>query len=235
VSRESDDSLTAVVVAAGSGQRFGGDKLFAQLSGSPVLAWSLDELARCPSVRSIVLVLSEENARRGQALVRRLGLERVVTTCLGGPRRQDSVMHGVQAVEGARWVAIHDAARPFVTVDLLERGAQVAREIGAAIAAVPVKDTIKLVPVPPLVESTLPRAHLWAAQTPQIFQWEQLSQATLTLGGRDVTDEAELLERVGLPVAVYPGSYENLKITTPDDLALARAIARQRRRKSVAS
>jgi 2-C-methyl-D-erythritol 4-phosphate cytidylyltransferase len=232
---ESDDWLAAIVVAGGSGRRFGGDKLFASLSGSPVLAWSLEAMANCPSVRSIVLVLSEENAQRGRALVRRLGLEHVVTTCLGGPRRQDSVMRGVQAAVGARWVAIHDAARPFVTVDLLERGAQVAREIGAAIAAVPVKDTIKVVAAPPLVESTPPRAHLWAAQTPQIFQWEQLSQVSLTHGGDGLTDEAELLERAGLPVAVYPGSYENLKITTPDDLALARAIARQRRRPSVAS
>jgi 2-C-methyl-D-erythritol 4-phosphate cytidylyltransferase len=144
-------------------------------------------------------------------------------------------MNGVQAAVGSTWVAIHDAARPFVTEDMLERGTRVARDIGAAIAAVPVKDTIKVVPKGPLVESTPPRAHLWAAQTPQIFQWEQLTQANRTHGGVDVTDEAELLEHAGLPVAVYLGSYDNLKITTPDDLALARAIAGQRRRRAVAS
>jgi 2-C-methyl-D-erythritol 4-phosphate cytidylyltransferase len=138
----------------------------------------------------------------------------------------------VEAAIGARWVAIHDAARPFVTVDLLERGARVAREIGAAVAAVPVKDTIKVVASAPLIESTPPRARLWAAQTPQIFQWEQLREAIVAHGSCDATDEAELLERAGLPVAVFPGSYENLKITTPEDLQLARAIARQRRRRT---
>jgi 2-C-methyl-D-erythritol 4-phosphate cytidylyltransferase len=221
--------MTAVVVAAGSGRRFGADKLFVTVGGRPVLAWSLATLAASPVVRSIVVVFSTSNAEPGRQVIRRLGLDRVITTCLGGARRQDSVMNGVQSAIGARWVAVHDAARPFLTGDLIERGANAAGDVGAAIAAVPVKDTIKRVESDHLIESTPGRAQLWAAQTPQIFQWEQLVQASRAHGASDVTDEAELLERAGLPVAVYLGSYENIKITTPDDLLLARAIARQRR------
>jgi 2-C-methyl-D-erythritol 4-phosphate cytidylyltransferase len=229
-----DEGLAAIVVAAGSGRRFGADKLFVSLGGQPVLAWSLTTLAATPAVRSIVVVFSAGNAERGNQVIRRLGFERVVTTCFGGARRQDSVMRGVQAAIGSRWVAIHDAARPFLSGDLIERGARAAGDVGAAIAAVPVKDTIKRVESDRLIESTPRRSQLWAAQTPQIFQWEQLVLASQTNGESDVTDEAELLERAGLPVAVFLGSYENIKITTPEDLVLARAIARSRRAAGVA-
>jgi 2-C-methyl-D-erythritol 4-phosphate cytidylyltransferase len=198
-----------------------------------VLAWSLATLATAPSVRSIVVVFNTDNVARGNALIRRLGLAHVVMTCLGGTRRQDSVLNGVRTAVGMSWVAIHDAARPFVSVELVERGVRAARDVGAAIAAVPVKDTIKRVDSEHLIESTPKRADLWAAQTPQIFQWEQLMLASQANGDADVTDEAELLERAGFPVAVYPGSYDNIKITTAEDLTLARAIARQRQQPAV--
>jgi 2-C-methyl-D-erythritol 4-phosphate cytidylyltransferase len=222
--------MDAVVVAAGSGQRFGGEKLFLPISGLPILGWSLQVFEDAPSIRQVVVVLSDGNVRRGQALIERLGYRKIVATCIGGARRQDSVLNGVQALSGSAWVAIHDGARPFLTVDLIERGVVVARDIGAAIAAVPVKDTVKMVESANLIERTPSRSHLWAAQTPQIFQRAQLLQAYQDAGPVDVTDDAELIERLGLPVAVYMGSYENIKVTTPEDLWLARAIARQRRR-----
>ncbi len=221
--------LAAVVVAAGQGRRFGGDKLFCRLDNRVVLAWSLDALEASPLVSNVVLVLNQANVDRGRRLVRRRGYRKIRGICLGGERRQDSVWNGVQHVAGWSWVAVHDGARPFLTSDLLHRGFDVARQIGGAVAAVPVKDTIKIVQGENLIELTPNRARLWAAQTPQIFRYDRLVEAYQTCGADDVTDDAELMERAGFPTAVYMGSYENLKITTLEDLSLARAIARGRR------
>lgn len=225
------DSLVAVVVAGGESRRFGTDKLFCQLGGKPVLAWSLETLEQSPVVARVVLVLGPGNLERGQRLVRRRGFTKVQAICPGGQRRQDSVLNGLQEAAGAVWVAIHDAARPFLTNDLLERGLALARQVGGTLAAVPVKDTIKIArPDNPahFVERTPPRRDLWAAQTPQIFNYEQLLAAYQKLGDGNVTDDAEVFERAGLPVAMFVGSDLNFKITTPGDLVLARAVARQR-------
>lgn len=221
--------LAAVVVAAGEGRRFGGDKLFCRLDNRAVLAWSLDALEASPLVSNVVLVLNQVNVERGRRMVRQRGYRKIRGICLGGARRQDSVWNGIQQVAGWTWIAVHDGARPFLTSDILERGFEVARQIGGAVAAVPVKDTIKIVREENLIELTPNRARLWAAQTPQIFRYDQLVEAYQKCGSDDVTDDAELMERAGYPTAVFMGSYENLKITTLDDLSLARAIARGRR------
>jgi 2-C-methyl-D-erythritol 4-phosphate cytidylyltransferase len=223
------DALAAIVVAAGESRRFGGDKLFCRLDNRAVLSWSLDVLDASPLVSLIVLVLNQANLEQGRRLVARRGYRKVRAICLGGARRQDSVWNGLQQAAGWNWVAIQDGARPFLTPDLLDRGLDVAREIGGAVAAVPVKDTIKVVEEANLIERTPSRAHLWAAQTPQIFRYDRLAEAYRLCNGVDVTDDAELMERAGLPVAVYMGSYDNLKITTAEDLALASLIARRRR------
>ncbi len=221
--------LAAVVVAAGEGRRFGGDKLFCRLDNRAVLAWSLDVLEASPLVSTVVLVLNQANLERGRRLVGRRGYHKIREICLGGVRRQDSVWRGVQHVTGWRWVAIHDGARPFLTDEILKRGFEVAQQIGGAVAAVPVTDTIKIVQEENLIEFTPERARVWAAQTPQIFRYDQLAEAYQKYGDQDVTDDAELMERAGFPTAVFLGSYENLKITTLGDLALARTIARGRR------
>ncbi|HLH73890.1 MAG TPA: 2-C-methyl-D-erythritol 4-phosphate cytidylyltransferase [Chloroflexota bacterium] len=226
------DSLVAVVVAAGQSRRFGTDKLFCQLGGKPVLAWSLDAFEQSPAVCRIVLVLGPNNLERGRRLVQRRQYAKIQAICPGGQRRQDSVRNGLREAAGAVWVAIHDAARPFLSSDILERGFTLARQVGAALAAVPVKDTIKIVQTgnpAHFVERTPPRRDLWAAQTPQIFRYEQLLDAYRKHGDVDVTDDAEVFERAGLPVAIFEGSDLNFKITTPGDLVLARAVARERR------
>lgn len=222
------DELAAVVVAAGEGRRFGGDKLFCRLGDREVLAWPLDALEASPLVSRVVLVVNQSSLDRGRRLIARRGYEKVGAVCLGGPRRQDSVWNGVQQVAGWTFVAIQDGARPFLTDDILRRGLETAREIGGAVAAVPVKDTIKVVDEAHLIERTPRRAHLWAAQTPQIFRYDRLTEAYRANAEADVTDDAELFERAGFPTAVFMGSYENLKITTTEDLALARLIARRR-------
>jgi 2-C-methyl-D-erythritol 4-phosphate cytidylyltransferase len=219
--------LTVVVVAAGESRRFGPNKLFQSLDGRPVLDWSLTACERSPLIDEIVLVVSPASRPRAERLVVRRGYRKLRAVTLGGRRRQDSVWNGLQAAPGAEWVAIHDAARPFLTDELIERALAAARGPGAAIAGVPVKDTVKQLAKDGTVERTPARSGLWAAQTPQIFLRACLVAAYCANGDRDATDDAELVERIGRPVAVAMGSYENLKITTPEDLHLARAIARR--------
>jgi 2-C-methyl-D-erythritol 4-phosphate cytidylyltransferase len=222
------DRLAAVIVAGGSGQRFGKDKLFLPLGGRPLLAWSILAFDAAPSVAEIVVVLSEANLRSGQRLVDRLQVQKPIRVLLGGPRRQDSAGNGLRAVRRATYVAIHDGARPFVTTELIEQGYAVARQVGGAVAGVPVTDTIKVVGSQNLIEHTPNRARLWAAQTPQIFRYDLLIAAQLQNGEADVTDDAELFERAGHRVALYPGSSENVKLTRPEDLPFIRSIARRR-------
>ncbi len=223
------EGVGAIVVAAGGGRRMGGrDKIFAELGGIPILAHVIDVLQRCALIDQIVVVLGAGNLERGRRLVRDSGWSKVREICRGGPRRQDSVAEGLKRLNDCRWVVIHDGARPLITIDLIERGLAVAQENGAAIAAVPVKDTIKVIGADGFVQGTPDRQRLWAAQTPQVFRFDIIEEAYRRARG-DVTDDAMLLEGLGHRVKVYMGSYENIKVTTPEDLAIAEAILSRRR------
>lgn len=219
--------LAVIVVAAGESRRFGPNKLFQRLGGRPVLDWSLSACERSRLVSSFVLVVSEATRARAERLVARREYRKLRAVCTGGRRRQDSVWNGLQAAAGAEWIGVHDAARPFLNDEIIGRVFTAAQISNAAIAAVSVKDTVKLVGPNGVVERTPSRSGLWAAQTPQIFRAASLVAAFHLNGDRDVTDDAELLECAGQPVAVVLGSYDNVKITTPEDLHLARAIARR--------
>jgi 2-C-methyl-D-erythritol 4-phosphate cytidylyltransferase len=146
------------------------------------------------------------------------------TICLGGVRRQDSVKEGLRKMKDCDWVIIHDGARPFLTLDLIQNGLEAARETGAAIVAVPVKDTIKLADDAGLITETPQRDRLWTAQTPQIFRFGMISKAYQDVTN-EVTDDATMVERLGYKVKLYLGAYDNIKVTTPEDLALAEIIA----------
>ncbi len=225
-------SLGVIIVAAGSSTRMGGgDKQFADLNGEPVLGFSLKVFAQHKKIAGIVLVLSSENLDRGRGYVSEIGLEDVIVCVRGGDRRQDSARIGLETLTssapGAEFIAVHDGARPFVDEAMLERGLAAARETGAAVAAVPVKDTIKVSGADRVVTQTLDRQGLWAVQTPQIFRKEVLSAAYDTVSA-DVTDDASMVELAGNPVAVFDGHPENIKITTPDDLLVAGLIASRR-------
>jgi 2-C-methyl-D-erythritol 4-phosphate cytidylyltransferase len=221
----SNPKLGVVIVAAGGGQRMSGvNKSFAPLGGKPLLAWSVDTCHRCNLVQQIVLVLNDKDLIRGQKLKGERGWSKV-TICLGGTRRQDSVREGLRQIRDCDWVMIHDGARPFLTLDLIEDGLKVARETGAAIAAVPVKDTIKLADDARLIGETVQRDRLWAAQTPQIFSFDVITKSYENLSA-EVTDDAAAVERLGYKVKLYMGAYSNIKVTTPEDLALARIIAK---------
>ncbi len=220
-------TVGAIIVGAGRGERMGGvDKVFAPLGGKPLLAYSVAAFQASRLIHFIVIVLNERNVEQGRALVRDGRWNKVVATITGGERRQDSTRAGIAALPGCDLVAVHDAARPFVTTDLIRRGVEVARGYGAAIAAMPVKETIKEVSDDGLVLRTPPRETLWAAQTPQFARRDILARALdrAQEAGQTVTDEAAALEAAGEPVAVFAGSYSNIKVTTPEDLILAAAL-----------
>ncbi len=214
----------AIIVAAGSSQRMGGqDKVLARLGGKPVLARVIDAFQRCDSIDRVVVVVNRENLEPCRQLVAEQGWSKVAEVCLGGRRRQDSVATGLSRLGDCQWVVVHDGARPLVTVDLIDRGLEAAKETGAAVAAVPVTDTIKVAGDDRIIQQTLPRHNLWAVQTPQVFRFDIIAEAHRRVKG-EVTDDASLVEQLGYRVKLYMGSYDNIKVTTPDDLALAEVL-----------
>ncbi len=211
----------AIIVAAGESRRMDGiDKVMALLAGKPVLEWSIEAFQQNPQVDRIVLVNSQKNLEPVQCLVVDHKWTKVAEVCVGGKRRQDSVAAGLKVLGPCEWVIIHDGARPLVTQELINRGLESARETGAAIAAVPVTDTIKLAGDDHIVIETPPRQSLWAIQTPQVFRYSVIKEAYEQALG-EVTDDAMLVEQTGHKVKLYEGSYDNIKITMPRDLAIA--------------
>ena len=205
------------------------DKLFASLGNIPLLAHSVTTFNKSPLVHSIVIATSARNLGNVQRLVTNLGLEKVEGVVEGGARRQDSVLKSLRSLEGSDIVLVHDGARPFVDESMIELAISTASESSAAIAAVPVKDTIKVANPDMTVSDTPARDSLWAAQTPQAFAYELILEAH-SLIDYDVTDDAAMIEAIGHPVYLFMGSYDNIKVTTPEDLHIAEAILRSRRR-----
>ncbi len=218
-----------MIVAAGSSRRMGGrDKLWLSLAGRLTLARTLDIFESSPLISTIVLVLNPERLAAARQLCKEERWQKVEGFVPGGARRQDSVRAGLallaEQAPQTRWVMIHDGARPLVTPEILEAGLQAAYEHQAAVAAVPAKDTIKQVS-DGIITATPERSQLWTIQTPQVFAFPLIYQAHASESARtDVTDDAALLERMGMQVAIFPGSYTNLKITTQEDLLFAEAL-----------
>jgi 2-C-methyl-D-erythritol 4-phosphate cytidylyltransferase len=218
------DKVGVIVVAAGAGRRMGSaDKIFIPLSGKPLLAHTLDAFQSCSAIDNIILVLPEGRLDEGRRLIKDYSLSKVKDVCPGGERRQDSVKAGLQRLTGCQWVMIHDGARPCVRQNTIEDALKAARDSGAAIPAVPVSDTIKVVSADQFVQKTLLRDRLWTVQTPQVFRFDIISEAHSKAKG-GVTDDASLVERLGYKVKIFPGSPANIKVTTPDDIAIAEAI-----------
>ena len=218
----------AVIAAAGSSSRMAGvDKIFALLEGRAVLAHSVAAFEAHPRVGAAVVVLHPDSVERGRDLAREMRWSKVAAVVAGGDRRQDSVAAGLDALPPeCQWVLVHDGARPCVTGDVIDRGIDAAEACGAAVAATPVKDTIKVVDGDGVVVETPDRAALWAVQTPQVFRLDLL-RAAYAAGDADVTDDAALVERLGHAVRVFQGSYDNIKVTTPEDLDVAAALLRR--------
>jgi 2-C-methyl-D-erythritol 4-phosphate cytidylyltransferase len=218
----------AIIVAAGESKRMGGeDKLFARLGDEPLLARVIDAFDGCAAIEQIVIVLREQIMAEARRMIVGHDWSKVIDCCIGGNRRQDSVKAGLERLGKYDWVIIHDGARPLVTTDLIDRGLEAAVETGAAVAAVPVTDTIKVAGEDRIVQHTPSRESLWAVQTPQVFRSDIIKEA-YRRAKEDVTDDASLVERTGYEVKLYWGSYDNIKVTTPDDLALAEVLWRKR-------
>ena len=229
--------VTAIIAAAGSGQRFGAaqPKQLLAVGGRPILERSVAAFASHPDVNEIVVALPQalvddppEYLRSAEAFALR-GTGKPFRIVAGGDRRQDSVANAFAAADAASdIIVIHDAARPFASAGLIARTIAAAAESGAAVAAMQSRDTVKRATTDHLVSQTLPREMIYLAQTPQAFRRDVLRQA-LELGARDpfnATDEAALVERAGLPVRLVDGDASNIKITTPEDMTMAEAIAR---------
>lgn len=213
----------AIIPAAGRGVRLGLDtpKQFLHLHHKPLLLYTLEVLLEAPFINGVVLAVPEDFLAEAQRLVRDYyGDYPSLTVLAGGKERQDSVWKALQQVPGeCDLVVVHDGVRPLVTRQLLETTCQAALLTGAAIAAIPATDTVKRVHQERVVE-TLPREEIWLVQTPQVFRLDILldSYQEARRCGWAVTDDASLVERMGVPVGVVPGSRTNLKITTPEDL-----------------
>ncbi|MFC2017759.1 2-C-methyl-D-erythritol 4-phosphate cytidylyltransferase [Chloroflexota bacterium] len=226
--RAIEERTGAVITAAGASRRMGGvDKIFANIAGQPLLAHTVSVFQRCAAVDRIVIVLSESNLEQGRRMVEEHGFSKVLEVCRGGERRQDSVFEGLRRLEECRWIAIHDGARPCLDPGLIEQGLREARETGGAIAAMPVKETIKVVGEMGIIQDTPGRETLRAAQTPQVFRSDIIMEAYRQAKG-EATDDAALVEALGYQVKTYTGSYDNIKVTTSEDLALAEVILRKR-------
>lgn len=219
----------AVIVAAGSGTRMGRPKQFLPLLGHPVVEWTLKAFLDVADIEEIVLVLSQENMEHhGERLRKSSPKIRVVS---GGATRMGSVRNGIAALSDSLEVlAVHDGARPLITPEIIKATLEEAYESGAALPAVPVKDTLKKVTSKELwISSTPVRSSFWLAQTPQCYRREILEEALTKFAKDDkATDESQLVERAGHRVKVVPSTYENLKITTPEDLDVAEAFLLKR-------
>lgn len=219
----------AIVVAAGRSERMGGgEKVFAQLMGRPLLAWTLGAFKRCDDIAEVIVVAAPDAVQRMQDFVREWRFSKVTAVVAGGATRQDSVRAGIDFASEAAIVAVHDGARPLVTPELISAGVDLARRTGAALCAVPARDTVKDVDGdPPVVTGTPDRNRVWLAQTPQVFDRKLLLEAHTRASG-SATDDAALVEALGHPVHVYEGAASNFKVTTPEDLIIAEALLRER-------
>ena len=223
---------TALVAAAGSSSRMGGvDKLLQPLDGVPVLARTLTALQLAAGVDEIVIAAREEDILEFSQLCRTYGISKCSKVVRGGESRAHSVLlAALGASPEAELLAVQDGARPLVTPELIDRVIAAAARCSAAVPAVPVKDTVKLSRQDGAVEETLERGRLRAAQTPQVFEASLLKAALQSAleQGAPVTDDASAVERLGKTVFLVDGGEENLKITTPLDLAVAEAILQGR-------
>lgn len=218
-----------LIPAAGVGRRMGSDrnKLLLMLQGQPILAWTLRAAEGSQRVSWIGIICQATDVSDIEQILQSLNLQKDVSLIQGGSTRQESVFNGLQALPtDAVHVLIHDGARCLATPELFDRCADTLQHCLGLIAAVPVKDTIKVVGADQVVQATPDRNTLWAAQTPQGFHVAQLraAHAEGKQKGWQVTDDAALFEKHGLPVKIVMGEETNLKVTTPDDLQIAQMI-----------
>jgi 2-C-methyl-D-erythritol 4-phosphate cytidylyltransferase len=223
--------VQAIIPAAGIGARLKSqvNKSLISLNGKPLLFYSLDVLEKSSLVNSVVVVAHPDNLDDIQRLVKKFGFKKVSKIIPGGQTRCESVANGIKALDkDTEYVVVHDAARPLISADILKQSIETAFKESAAIVAVPAKSTIKKVdPKNLFVQETLVRDTLWEVQTPQVFKKNVLVKAhqAMACSARcEPTDDAVLVEKIGIKVKIVKGDYRNIKVTTPEDLALAESF-----------
>jgi len=220
--------VQAIIPAAGMGTRLKSEtiKSMILIHGKPLLIYTLEIFEMSPSVQSVVLVVPKDRSAEFEEMVKRYSLTKVSRIVSGGATRRESVYNGLKALDqDTETVVVHDAARPLVTVDLIERAIESCEQTRAAVVAVPVKPTIKRVdPETMCVRQTLARRGLWEIQTPQVFKKETLVRAHQQPWEEEATDDAMLVENLGEAVKIVEGNYRNIKVTTPEDLVMAEAF-----------
>lgn len=217
----------AVIPAAGAGTRIKSDikKQYLVLDNKPILAYTLQAIIRSKLIDEIVIVVASGDQQYcTEKVIKPYNFPVDINFADGGKTRQESVFNGLKSISECDIVLIHDGVRPFVEKELIENLLTAAEQFGAATAAVPVKDTIKIVDEDDFVVNTPSRKSLWATQTPQVFRYEIIREAHQKAKdiGLPATDDAVLVERLGYKVKIVRGNYQNIKITTPDDLKFAR-------------
>ena len=225
--------VQVIIPAAGKGLRLktATAKPLVLLKDKPIVVYSLEAFQKSSLIDSIILAVDKKYLFHYIEVIRRYKLTKVKKVVIGGETRRESVSHGLHALDSnTELVVIHDAARPFVTKELIQRAISIAKKEKAAVVAVPVKSTIKAVDASTLkVQKTLNRNTLWEIQTPQVFKKEIILKAHEKIKDKNPSDDALLVEKFGIKVKVVMGDYKNIKITTSDDLVFARAILDSRR------
>lgn len=228
-------AVGVIIAAAGKGRRMGLNKQFAVIQGMPVLAHTLKKFDCLELVDGIVLVIGAEDIEYcSRFIIEKYKVSKVAEIIAGGSERQDSILNGINALKGkCEIVVTHDGARPLVAPGIIERSIEEAFAYGAAACAVPVKDTIKIADAFNFSVETPDRTRLFAVQTPQTFKFDILFKAHMkALEDRfNGTDDTMLVERLGMKIKLFEGSYENIKITTPEDIYIAEAIMKFRESK----
>ncbi len=217
----SNDNVTAIILAAGKGNRMKGiNKMLLPFKNDPLIHHTMSVFHNCSLIQSIILVVSQDLYKNAVQIFPNTIWHKITDITIGGERRQDSVKNGLSKSKNPKWVIIHDGARPFINESIIEKGLLAAKPTGSAVAAVPVTDTIKKVDGKNVL-NTIPRDNLWSIQTPQIFKYEIIKKAYEQINN-DVTDDASLVEQLGNQVNVFMGSYNNIKLTTKDDINTAK-------------
>ncbi len=222
---------TAIIVAAGSGTRFGAEKpkQFLEILGKPLIIYTLERFESCPAIDEILLVLPAVEIENFQKTVEKYNLKKLVKTVAGGKSRAESVFNGLNSIDSKQTeiVAVHDGARPFASIEEITRTIEKAKETGAACLVADVTDTIKEVRDGKIV-GTIDRKQLRRALTPQAFRFDILQRAFAQSDlSETATDECFLVEKLGYEISFVEGSAKNIKITAPEDFTLAEILLHQ--------
>lgn len=223
--------VTAVIVAAGNSTRMDGvNKQFLLIDGVPVLIRTLRAFSECSLINEIIVAARQEDIPKMFAMIKDYGILKVTDIVKGGSSRQESVFNAIKRSSPmSEFLAVHDGARPLVTEKIIEETVETAFRTGAAATGVRVKDTIKIVNSQNIITNTPDRSYLWAVHTPQVFERKMyLTAADSVINAEQFTDDCKLIEEYGAQVTMVEGSYENIKITTPEDVNLAESIILRR-------